>query len=210
MPKVPFGSHPGGGPGPRAHPLGRSRPPLIGSYRCPATVARPRPEPVAERYRGFAALHSALAAGPEIRLGRLWAGGAVAAVCAAMVTVLGGLVARGLLEVAVPAPVSPQADGAVVGLVYALCAVALTLQATGLLQVLMTVSARPVRALVWICGAGTGVAALLPLVVRADPQARLATAAIHLTAGIVVIAVLAVTASLAARWPGPPGLDPGR
>ncbi|SEG13211.1 hypothetical protein SAMN04489712_103331 [Thermomonospora echinospora] len=209
MAKVPFGPHPDDASGPRAHPRGRTRQPLHRAYRCPATARSPQVrEASVERYRGFAALHGVLAAGPQIRVGRLWAGGLIAALCAVLVTVAGALVARGVLHVPVPVPVSPRVDGLAVSAAYALCMGALTLQATGLLHVLMLVSPRPVSMLAWVCGPVTGIATLAPLVVRAGLEARIATAAINLATGLVVIGLLAATASLSARWPGPPDLDP--
>lgn len=209
MAKVPFGSCPDDAPGPRAHPRGRTRRPLRRAYRCPATVPRPRTtEASIERYRGFVALHSALSAGPEIRVGRLWAGGMIAATCAALMALVGTLVSRGVWDVSVPVPVSPRIDGPAVGAAYALCVGALTLQATGLLHVLMVVSPRPVNALTWICGPVTGIATVVPLVLGGGLDARIATSVINLATGLVAIALLAVTASVSARWPGPPGLDP--
>ncbi|WP_157996096.1 DUF6069 family protein [Thermomonospora amylolytica] len=209
MVKVPFGPDPDSGPGPRAHPHGRARQPLRGAYRCAATARRRgREEASLERYRGFVALHGALSAGPEIRVGRLWAGGAVTALCAALVTVIGSLVARGLLGLPVPVPVSPRSEPVAMAVAYALCAAALTLQATALLHVLMALAPRPASALAWICGPVTVIATVVPLVVRAPLDAAVATAAINLVAGAVVISLLSATAALASNWPGPP--DYGR
>ncbi|REE95376.1 DUF6069 family protein [Thermomonospora umbrina] len=212
MTKVPYGPSPDDGRGPRAHrertrPRGAARRPLRRAYRCRAT-ARVGPDASLERYRGFVALHSALSAGPEIRVGRLWAGGLVTALCAALVTVIGGVLARGVLDVPVPAPVSPHTSGLTVGVAYALCAAALTVQAVAMLHVLMAVSPRPVNAMVWVCGPITAMAAIVPLIVRADAEARVATAIINLATGVVVTGLLAATATLSARWPGPPGVDP--
>ncbi|HEX2313167.1 MAG TPA: DUF6069 family protein [Thermomonospora sp.] len=207
MTRVPFGPAPDDPRRSRARPRGPTRRPLRRAYRCPATARRAR-EASLDRYRGFVALHSALSAGPEIRVGRLWAGGLATALCAALVTVAGGALARGVLGVPVPVPVGPHADAVTVGAAYALCAAALTVQAVAMLHVLMAVSPRPVGAMAWVCGPVTAIATIVPLVVRGDPQARLATAAINLATGLVVTGLLAATASVSARWPGPPGVDP--
>ncbi|WP_277752899.1 DUF6069 family protein [Thermomonospora catenispora] len=210
MAEAPFGSHSDGGPRSRAHPRGRSRRPFPGACRCTA-AARRRPglrRTSPERYRDLVALHDALSAGPRIRIGRLWAGGATTAACAALITVIGSLIARGLLGLPVPVPVNPASAPVGVAAAYALGAAALTLQATALLQMLMAVAPRPASALAWVCGPITAIATVVPLAVRAPLGAAVATAVINLAAGVVVIFLLAATAAVASRRPGPPSRGP--
>jgi uncharacterized protein DUF6069 len=183
-----------------------------------ATGERPAAgEPVEqplERYAGFVALHEALSAEPEVNLVRLWTGGIAAAVVAAVMTVLGSVVARELFGVTVPVPVATTANPAAATVAYALCAMALTIQATVLLHVLVERSQQAVRVFAWIGLPLILVASVLPFAARPVPIERAwATAAINCLTGIVVLGLLASACSLATSRGDPYGAarnDPRR
>lgn len=159
-----------------------------------------------DRFEGYVALHAAVSAGPEINTVRLWAGGLGTAVVASLMTLTGGLIARDIFGVPVPAPMSARADVAVAATTYALCAAALALQATALLHVLLAVWPRPVRLFACISGSIALLTVLAPFALQVSPEAEVATAAINMLTGIVIVGLLCSTAS-AALWPRPPRLD---
>lgn len=203
MTDAPFGPFSDDGSSRRARPAtGRpARRPWERAVRCPSTARRTRPEAGLERFQGFAALHAAISAGPEVSTRRLWTGGFGAAAVAAMMVFVGWTIAQGVLGVPVPAPVDEGAESPMTGLGYALCAAAVAVQATALLHLLMELSRRPVRTLFWIFGTLLAVAAVVPFAVDAPPESALATAVINVAAGIAMLSMLASAATLSTRWP---------
>lgn len=210
MTDAPFEPYPGDVPPPGARPRAVRRP-WEAAIRCPSTARRARPEDAAEleRFEGFAALHAAISAGPELDAVRLWAGGVGAAAVTALLTVLGWLIVQGVLGVPVPAPAEAGPTSVLTGLGYALCAAAVCLQATAVLHLLSELTARPIRAFCWIFSALIMVATLLPFALDAPLDSRLATSAVDFAVGVVMLALLASTAALSQRWPDPGASRPG-
>ena len=90
-----------------------------------------------------------------VNAGRLWTGGVATAAVAALVAVVGVLVARGLFDVPVLAPTGEGTLGdASTARLAGLAAVA-ALLATGLLHLLLLTTPRPGRFFTWIIGLAT-------------------------------------------------------
>jgi hypothetical protein len=131
------------------------------------------------------------AAEPRLDPVLLWTSGAVTAVIAALVALVGILLARGVFSVPL---LAVKADGtwgdrSTVGYTVAVALVALA--ATGLLHLLLLVTPRPFLFFGWIVGLVTVVAALVPLATDAAPSSRLATGLINVAVGIAIGALLA-------------------
>lgn len=111
---------------------------------------------------------------------RLWTGGLATALVAALVAVVGVLIARGLFDIPVLAPTREGALGnANTARLAALAAVA-ALLATGLLHLLLLSTPRPFRFFTWIISLLTLVAVLAPFMTDAKLATKVATAAIGL------------------------------
>ena len=122
--------------------------------------------------------------GPKLDAGRLWTGGVATAAVAALVAVVGVLVARGLFDVPVLAPTGEGTLGdASTARLAGLAAVA-ALLATGLLHLLLL---------------ATVIAAILPFMTDAEPATQLATGAINLAIGIAIGSLLSSVARSAMR-----------
>src|SRR3954469_18076808 len=87
---------------------------------------------------------------PRLDPGKLWSGGAATAVVAALVAIVGILVVRGVLDIAVLAPQGDGAWGNASTWSYALAAAIGALLATGLLQLLSVTTPRYGTFFVWI------------------------------------------------------------
>ena len=129
-------------------------------------------------------------------VGRLWAGGVATAVVAALVAIVGILVARGVLNLEVLAPEDQGTWGDVSTLTYALVAFAGGLIATGLMHALLVSTPSPFSFFNWIMALVTVVAAVLPFTTSAELDAKIATAIINALIGI---AIWTLTDSTAAR-----------
>ncbi|MBO2451975.1 hypothetical protein J4573_33150 [Actinomadura barringtoniae] len=179
---------------PRTRPYQRS-------FRCRSTLVQRRPAAAPmTRFEEFMTLHESMSGRPEVDLRRLWWSGLGAALVAAAMTFTGVMVMRGVFGIQVPiggGDLAPHVAGAT----YAVCAVAATLQATALLHVLIAVAARPVRAFAWIGGMAVLIVTLLPLTLQGPIDAALATAAINLAGGAVIVGLLSSVANSALRWP---------
>jgi hypothetical protein len=121
----------------------------------------------------------------------LWTSGAVTAVIAALVALVGILLARGILSVPL---LAARADGtwgdrSTAG--YAVAVALVALAATGLLHLLLLVTPHPFLFFGWIVGLLTLVAALVPFAAEATLSSRLATCLINVVVGIAIGALLA-------------------
>ncbi|MFC9972949.1 hypothetical protein ACFVH6_18860 [Spirillospora sp. NPDC127200] len=204
MAETPFEPYFHGGPGRKAGRrggAGRTRP-YQRSFRCRAALRRPA-EPAVDRYAGFVALHEAISEETGADLRRLWWCGLAAAAAAGGLAAIAVLVLRGLLGLPVPVFVSAAAGSGSAAVSYAICAAAMTVQATALLHVLLATAARPLRAFCWIGALAVGLAALLPLLLDAPLGALLATSAINLLGGTAVVTVLAFVAAGSRGWDEP-------
>ena len=136
---------------------------------------------------------------PTLDAGRLWTGGVATALVAALVAVVGVLIARGLLDIPVLAPTGEGTFGdASTAQLAGLAAVA-ALAATGLMHLLLLTTPRPRRFFGWIIGLATVVAAILPLMTDAEPETRWATAAINVAIGLTIGSLVSSVAGSASR-----------
>lgn len=130
---------------------------------------------------------------------RLWSGGVATAVVAALIAVVGILVARGLLDVAVLAPQGDGLWGDASTMTYALVAGGIALAATGLLQLLAATTPRFQQFFTWVMVLLTAVAVVLPLSLQADTGSKITTALINLVIGLAVTGILNGVARSARR-----------
>ncbi|MFC8507594.1 DUF6069 family protein [Streptomyces sp. NPDC057411] len=156
-------------------------------YGPPSTWEAAR-GPVAERARG-----------PRLDPVRLWSGGAMTAVVAALMAVVGVLLVRGVLGIPVFAPEGDGAMGdASTGLLAGGAAVA-ALAATALLHLLILGTPQPGRFFAWIVGLATMVMVLLPFTTGLPLDARIGTAAVYLAIGVTIGSLLSAVARGAVR-----------
>jgi hypothetical protein len=130
--------------------------------------------------------------------GRLWAGGAATAVVAALVAIVGLLVAQVFgVEALKPFAGGELADKP--GLRYALVAAAAALVATGLMHVLILTTPKPQSFFTWIVILATAVAALLPFLRDATQESQVATALIYVAIGICIGSLVSSVAARSIR-----------
>jgi hypothetical protein len=132
---------------------------------------------------------------PELDAARLWTGGVATAVVAALIGLVGTLVAR-VFEQFLPHTGGAVAGGQATILLCTLAAIG-ALAATGIAHLLLVSTPRPLAYLGWIVGLATAVATVLPLTTGASPVTGAATAIIHLVIGL-AIGSLVTGASIAA------------
>ena len=127
---------------------------------------------------------------PRVDAGRLWAGGATAALVVAGVAVAGFLVTRGILDIRVLVPRGEDRlfDSAMMW--FAIASAVATLVATAIAHILIVAVPEPIQFLSWIVGVATVIAALLPFLGDAQLSAKIATAAIALSVGIAIMALV--------------------
>jgi Family of unknown function (DUF6069) len=131
---------------------------------------------------------------------RLWTGGVMAAVVAALMAAVGLLLARGIADV----PVLVQRQGELVNASlwwYAGAAALGALVATGLLTVLLLWAPRPYLFFGWIMGLAIAIATLVPYSFDAELGAKVATSAINLAIGLCISSILVGVGRSAARLP---------
>jgi Family of unknown function (DUF6069) len=135
--------------------------------------------------------------------GRLWAGGAATALVAALVAVVGVLIAQGILDIDMVRPVLLfDATNSFVG-DYALTSAILALAATGLAHVLLLTTPRPTAFFSWIVGLVTVIAAAAPFLTDASQASRLATAVVNALVGLAILTLLASVMSRTVRRSAP-------
>jgi hypothetical protein len=133
-----------------------------------------------------------------VNAGRLWTGGVATALVAALVALVGVLIARGLLDVPVLAPTGEGTLGNANTLRLAVLAALAALLATGLLHLLLLSTPQPRRFFSWIVALATVAAALAPFLTDADLDEKVATAAIYLAIGVAIGSLLSGVARSAA------------
>ena len=140
-------------------------------------------------------------AGPRhtVDAGRLWTGGVATALVAALVAVVGVLIARGLFEVPVLAPTEEGTLGNASTLRLAVFAAVAALLATGLLHLLLLSTPQPRRFFSWIITLATIAAALAPFLSGADLDEKVATSAITVAVGLAIGSLLSGVARSALR-----------
>jgi uncharacterized protein DUF6069 len=126
--------------------------------------------------------------------GKLWAGGVATAVVAALIAIVGIVLARGIFDVDVIAPHKSGTWGNANTAVYALAAFGFGLLATGLMHVLLIATPSPVVFFGWILGLCTLLGALAPFATSADVAPKVSTAIINAVIGIAVWSLTVATA----------------
>jgi hypothetical protein len=121
---------------------------------------------------------------------RLWGGGLATALVAALVAVVGVLIAQDVFNVNLvrPAVLLDLADRFMAD--YAITAFLLGLVATAIAHGLALTTPRPRLFFTWIIGLATVVGAVTPFAVGSDLKSQVSTAAINLVLGIAVISLL--------------------
>ena len=131
--------------------------------------------------------------------GRLWTGGLATAVVAALVALVGVLIARGLFDIPVLAPAREGALGNSSTARLAILAAAAALVATGLMHLLLLSTPRPFRFFTWIVSLLTLLAVLAPFMTDAKLATQVATAAIGLVIGMAIGSLVSGAARSAIR-----------
>jgi hypothetical protein len=135
---------------------------------------------------------------------RLWAGGLATAVVAALIALVGVLIVRAVLRIALYAPKEAGALGDGDTVVLCLGAAAAALAATGLVHLLLLATPRPLSYFSWIVGLLTAVAVVLPLLAGVPLPIALAQSVIHLVIGLAIGSLVAGAARSAIRVRRPP------
>jgi hypothetical protein len=130
---------------------------------------------------------------------RLWAGGLATAVVAALIALVGVLIVRAVLRIALYAPKEAGALGDGDTVVLCLGAAAAALAATGLVHLLLLATPRPLSYFSWIVGLLTAVAVVLPLLAGVPLPIALAQSVIHLVIGLAIGSLVAGAARSAIR-----------
>jgi Family of unknown function (DUF6069) len=130
---------------------------------------------------------------------RLWTGGLATALVAALVAVVGVLIARGLFDVPVLAPEGEGALGDADTARLAVLAAVAALVASGLMHLLLVSTPRPFRFFTWIISLLTLVAVLAPFMTDATLATKIATAAIGLVVGMAIGSLVSGAARSAIR-----------
>lgn len=136
----------------------------------------------------------------SVNVVRFWTGGAVVAVVAALMAVLGGLFARGVFDVAILVPRADGSWGDGDSAAYVGLSAFVTLSATGIMHFLLLVTPRATQLFGWIMVLVALIAAVLPLTEAADIGPRIATAMLNLVIGLVITGLLV---GVARSGPGP-------
>jgi hypothetical protein len=138
---------------------------------------------------------------PVLNAGRLWAGGAATARVAALIAIVGILFGRGVFDVEVLAPKGDGVWGDASTFWYAVGAAVAALVATGLIQLLIVTTPRPMRFFGWVIGLATVVSMLLPFTTDEPRDSRFYTAGLNLVLGIAIGTLVAGVAKSALRPP---------
>ena len=127
---------------------------------------------------------------PSVDAGRLWAGGIATAIVACLVGLVGVLIARWLLGIALLAPSREGAYGDVhtTGLLLGIAAASLV--ATLLMHLLLLSTPRPLAFFGWIIGLATVLAVVITFSTAAPLDAKVATAVVVVVLGIAIGSLL--------------------
>jgi hypothetical protein len=134
-----------------------------------------------------------------IEPGPLWAGGVATAIVAALIALVGILVARWLFTVPILAPRQDGAWGNVSTGMYVLSAAGAALVATAIMHLLLLTTPRPQVFFGWIIGLATIVAVVFPFSTTAPVSQKIATGFVNLVLGIAIGTLLAGVAGRAVR-----------
>jgi hypothetical protein len=133
---------------------------------------------------------------PVVDAGKLWAGGVATAVVAALVAVVGIMLARGVLDVYVFAPKDEGAWEAASAVPYALVSALAALLATALMHALLLSTPRPSMFFGWIMLLVAVIGAAWPFTTSAELENKIATGVLN---AVIVVAIWTLVASSAQR-----------
>ena len=139
----------------------------------------------------------------QVDAGKLWTGGLATALVAALVAIVGVVIARGIFNVALLAPEGKGTWGDVSTAQYAVGSVVAALLATALLHLLLLATPQPLTFFGWIVGLLTLVLALAPFATGAELASKVASGLINLAIGIAIGSLLAGAARRSIRWVPP-------
>jgi hypothetical protein len=105
---------------------------------------------------------------------------------AALIAVVGILIARGLLDVAVLAPTSAGTWGDASTAQYAVGAIGVALLATAIMHILLLTTPSPFAFFGWLMGLATLAGAVVPFTISARVSAQVATATINAIIGLAI------------------------
>jgi hypothetical protein len=137
---------------------------------------------------------------PQVTLdaGRLWAGGVATAVVAALVAIVGLLIAR-VFDIKALRPLSGDTVFESPAARYAVLAAVAALVATGLMHLLILSAPRPQAFFTWIVLLATVAAGLLPFLRDASTESIVATALINVAIGICIGSLVSSVAARSTR-----------
>lgn len=138
---------------------------------------------------------------PKVDAAKLWAGGGATAVVAALVAVIGIMIARGVLDIYILAPEDHGTWDAASATSYAVGAVVAALGATALMHLLLLTTPRPVLFFGWIMFLVAVVGAVWPFTTSADLDSKVATAALNVVIAVAIWSLVAGTAQRAVALP---------
>ncbi len=131
--------------------------------------------------------------------GRLWAGGVAAAVVAALIGVVGVLIARAMFQLAVLSPKTNGAFGDEKTITLCVVAAVAALLATALAHLLLVSTPSPLSYFGWIVGLVTVAAAVVPFLGSGTWPVHFAQAVIHAVIGMAIGGLVSNAAASASR-----------
>jgi len=140
-----------------------------------------------------------------VEAGPLWAGGVATAVVAALIALVGILIARWLFTIPILAPSQDGAWGNVSTGTYVLAAAGAALVATAIMHLLLLTTPRPQLFFGWIIALGTIIAVVFPFSTTAPLAQKVATATVNLILGFAIGTLIAGVAGRAVRRRRPSG-----
>jgi Family of unknown function (DUF6069) len=140
-----------------------------------------------------------------IEPGPLWAGGVATAIVAALIALVGILVARWLFTIPILAPRQDGAWGDASTGMYVLSAAGAALVATALMHLLLLTTPRPQLFFGWIIALATIIAVVFPFSTTAPLAQKAATAVVNLVLGFAIGTLLSGVAGRAVRRRRPSG-----
>lgn len=139
--------------------------------------------------------------GPQLRTdpARLWAGGVATAIVAALVAVVGILIARGLAGVSILAPKGSGLWGNANTATYAIVSALVALAATALVHLLSVATPKATTFFAWIMVLVTLIAVVLPLSLSVKYETKIATGVLNLAIGLAITLLLVNVADNAVK-----------
>ena len=144
----------------------------------------------------------------SVEAGKLWAGGVATALIAALIAIVGIVVARGIFDIAVLAPKKSGTWGDADTGTYALAAFGIGLLATALIHLLLVSTPSPFAFFGWVVGLCTILAALAPFATDGDLASKVSTAVINALIGIAIWSLTDSNARRSIRRDPMPGRIP--